>query len=237
MVGEHDRRPSMHACRRLGRLLGRAGLFTATVEVTLCRRVCLGPPRRLSEWRPEMGSNATLRAYVAPDTPTQAVAVSAARAADTGGRHSRVIAVAVSAVTLAGFGAALVAIVRSPSTVSTVSPTSTTVDIALERRLIAESAANLESGAWVPYHGSPGVPGVVVPYGWAKPGPGMDGIRRSAQDGIPIYDRPDGVVVGYEFASLGYVPRSVAEEPSFDPHAARVSRFGCDPTRDCPGTR
>ncbi|MFN8040098.1 MAG: SGNH/GDSL hydrolase family protein [Acidimicrobiales bacterium] len=83
-------------------------------------------------------------------------------------------------------------------------------------------------GSWVPYGGDDALhPGVVVPQaqGWAH-----SGDPASTPGRTPIYDRPDGSVVGYAYSQLGFVP--LAEDPTFDAHAERVRRFGCDAFAD-----
>jgi hypothetical protein len=99
--------------------------------------------------------------------------------------------------------------------------------------LVWQTHEQMLAGGWTRYGGgSPGVPGVVVPSeGWVRLSPGSspwDQFRTAYDKGIAVYDRPDGEIVGYEFANLGFVPRSIAESPGFDPQAARAQKFGCD---------
>ena len=45
-----------------------------------------------------------------------------------------------------------------------------------------------------------------------------------------VYDRPNGVVVGYAYSQLGFVP--LDQDAGFDAAALRAQRFGCDPFTD-----
>jgi hypothetical protein len=46
--------------------------------------------------------------------------------------------------------------------------------------------------------------------GDSTPPPGMPG--------LPVYDRPGGVIVGYELPLLGFIPRSIANDPALLAH-------------------
>lgn len=81
---------------------------------------------------------------------------------------------------------------------------------------------------WMRYSGSPGIPGVDVPKdAWVRFTPSVDHLREAYHRGIPVFDRPDGDVIGYDFANLGFVPRSIAEAPGFDAEAARAAKGAC----------
>jgi len=45
--------------------------------------------------------------------------------------------------------------------------------------------------------------------------------------GLPVFDGPDGNQIGVHFSMVGFVTLSGA--PTFDPSAARLRNFGCDP--------
>lgn len=69
--------------------------------------------------------------------------------------------------------------------------------------------------------------------GWMRYFPSGDPAALAASGGKePLYDAPDGAVIGYSFAALGvFTPEQVAA-PGFDPAALRVARYGCDPVVD-----
>ena len=84
------------------------------------------------------------------------------------------------------------------------------------------------ASGWLPYWGEdvlhPDPGGLAGPQGYAHHG---DNITFGK---VPICDAPDGVLVGYVYSQLGFV--SVADDPTFDAHAERVARFGCDAFQD-----
>lgn len=45
--------------------------------------------------------------------------------------------------------------------------------------------------------------------------------------GLPVFDRPDGEQVGVHFSMVGFV--ALSDASTFDPAAARLRTFGCDP--------
>lgn len=106
-----------------------------------------------------------------------------------------------------------------------------------ERAEIKKSWDSFVAGEWVRYHGTAGAAGVSVPDGWVKPSPSQDNLRQAFVSGLPVFDKPDGTILGYDFASLGYIPAEMATRPGFDPKAARIAKFGCDPsTAGCVST-
>lgn len=83
------------------------------------------------------------------------------------------------------------------------------------------------AAGWVPYGGVSAVQGVEVPAGaWVK----FEALPKSESvDGrIPVYDAPDGQVIGYAYSNLGFVPKEIAESGQFDAAQARIAKFGCD---------
>ena len=66
--------------------------------------------------------------------------------------------------------------------------------------------------------------------GFPVPDPDPTGGLRT-----PVHDRPDGAIVGYEYAEIGFVERAVAESGTFDVGAAiaaldatNLEKYGCD---------
>ena len=94
-----------------------------------------------------------------------------------------------------------------------------------------ERLAAAGAPGWSPYGGTLLFPDYASEYpdidfgliGWVTAG-GTSGERR------PIYDTPEGDVIGYHYQHLGFVP--LAEADTFDATAARIDKYGCDPIED-----
>lgn len=92
-------------------------------------------------------------------------------------------------------------------------------------------------GDWVEYGGVSAVPGVDVPRGsWIKNPDRRPDLREPgalANDGtFEVFDRPDGSLIGYYFAELGFASKELVDSGGYDPVAAIKSKYGCDVMRD-----
>ena len=79
-------------------------------------------------------------------------------------------------------------------------------------------------GGWARYWGDDALHGgtpSAEAQGWIRSG---DLAGRPGR--APVYDQPDGQIVGFAYSQLGFVP--LAADATFDAHAERVRRFGCD---------
>jgi len=90
---------------------------------------------------------------------------------------------------------------------------------------------------WVQYGGLSAVTGVEVPVSaWLRDvdrRPGMQEPGALAEDGtFEVFDRPDGSLIGYYFAELGYAPKDLVDSGAYDPVAAIKANYGCDVMRD-----
>jgi hypothetical protein len=108
-----------------------------------------------------------------------------------------------------------------------------------EMQAATERLARQLATGWVPYGGSPEIEGTSTPTGsWTRAGPTeqVDCDHRPDARGIPrllrcpVYDEPDGAVIGYRYNGLGYVPVELAE--TFDHGRALLEQRGCDPFAD-----
>ncbi len=103
-------------------------------------------------------------------------------------------------------------------------PPSVPDDPALDRLM-----AQIERG-WIPYQGFVIGSGAEGPLGVAPAG-----YKGEAPDfRMAIYDAPDGNIIGYDYAGLGFLPVDVADAGTFDATAARIAMYGCDATVEVP---
>jgi hypothetical protein len=113
------------------------------------------------------------------------------------------------------------------ASVSSEGSTTTSVDDELQ---VANDVLEAQLAAgWVPAAFEPGATAVEVPEEmWVR----MDAESIAPPDldpelrRVPVYDAPDGQVIGYNYLSLGFIPLDMADD--FDGAAARVARYGCD---------
>lgn len=132
------------------------------------------------------------------------------------GAASLCVVVGLSSRATAGAGGAASA-ASTPDTLSEASRA--TVPAAIERQLAT---------GWVGYNGGFALLPELrdsSPKGYLRVGEWSSEPGRAA-----VYDRPEGKVVGYAYAQLGFVP--LADDPGFDAHRTRVERFGCDQFHD-----
>jgi hypothetical protein len=92
----------------------------------------------------------------------------------------------------------------------------------------------LKNGGWVRYDLHPAVPIESVPNeAWVR----LDPLGTPPEDAetlrTPVYDAPDGELIGYHYPRVGFVPPEVANSGDFDPRAAEEERWGCA-SPDCP---
>jgi hypothetical protein len=118
-------------------------------------------------------------------------------------------------------------------------PTTTATDPSQSRLTPAQAEqaqqqlAQQQATGWVPYAASPGVPGVQVPTSAWLGGLSNNAIPFDAkavgdQLRLPVYDSPNGKMIGYYYLGLGYIPAAMASDPTFDAAKARVAKYGCD---------
>lgn len=92
-----------------------------------------------------------------------------------------------------------------------------------------------EANGWVPYGSASAIPGGPHIEGWRRPTEGdmvtdfddAGNVVGRHLERFPVYDKPDGAVIGYHYSGVGFVPLDQVE--AFDPSAARVEVWGCDP--------
>ena len=98
-------------------------------------------------------------------------------------------------------------------------------------RANADLDAQLRSG-WVRWEGAEGYfVGELAPKGSYKPTGGNEASNPLVDaDRTPVYDAPNGTVVGFNYNSLGWV--SLERSQGFDAAKARVEKNGCDPVLD-----
>lgn len=93
---------------------------------------------------------------------------------------------------------------------------------------VPEALASVYASGWLPYDGDdvlhPEPGGVAKPKGFAHYG------ENVAPGEAPIYDAPNGKIIGYAYSQLGYV--AAADDAAFDAHARRVAKYGCDSFQD-----
>ena len=100
----------------------------------------------------------------------------------------------------------------------------------------ARIAAGPQEG-WMPFTSEPGIAGIEVPAGWVRLNKSdmLSGPDGGEPPRVAVFDRPDGVLLGYVYPSLGYVPKEIADSPGFSVSQARIDKYGCDITRTaCP---
>lgn len=95
---------------------------------------------------------------------------------------------------------------------------------------VDEAKAKLDQqmkSGWIPFSGAEvAVPGATSPNdAWVRST--IDDAART-EGRQPVYNSPNGNVVGYVYFNLGYVPQAVADSGQFDARAARIQKFGCD---------
>jgi len=106
--------------------------------------------------------------------------------------------------------------------------------------LVATEAAIIKLNAqiaagWIPFSASPAVPGIDAPpeLWMAVNVDDMMETLRTLGEGTelvgaaPLFDQPEGSLVGYHIPSFGYIP--VEMVPEFDTAEKRIAIFGCDP--------
>jgi hypothetical protein len=107
--------------------------------------------------------------------------------------------------------------------------TSTTVS----REVLDQATERLEeqrAAGWIPVSPDPVIEGVEVPsIVWMRAGDSVAPLEFDPQQlRVPVYDEMDGVVIGYDYQRLGYVPLAVADSGEFDAARARIDKYGCD---------
>lgn len=120
-------------------------------------------------------------------------------------------------------GQASTALPPAPSSVGT-SATTTPPGSDLAAAAIEQQIAT----GWVPYSARDAL----------GPEDGGDSVKGYLKWGEPVvepgkakvYDRPNGVVVGYAYSQLGFVP--LEQDAGFNAAALRAQRLGCDPVTD-----
>jgi hypothetical protein len=82
----------------------------------------------------------------------------------------------------------------------------------------------------VHHFAGPGMPGGIVPeIAWIDgEGPGWFFLPRTGRREVRA--TPGGEVIGFDYADIGYIPRELAEHPSFDARRLTVARHGCVPS-------
>lgn len=103
---------------------------------------------------------------------------------------------------------------------------------ALNEIALKEIEQNIQNG-WEKYNDTR-LDGVFM-CGWVRPFEvKSDDIPKflESNGAVPVYDAPNGSVMGYSYAFLGYVDRATAERPDFDPARLRREKNGCDPLTD-----
>jgi len=99
---------------------------------------------------------------------------------------------------------------------------------------IAKLNAQIEAG-WIPFRSSPALPGIDDPPElWLSVNSDylMQTLRTLGEasnlvGAAPLYDRPQGSLVGYHIPGFGYIP--VDKVPEVDTANERIAIFGCDP--------
>jgi hypothetical protein len=113
-------------------------------------------------------------------------------------------------------------------------PGSTFPDDWTEEEIAAyEVLLRQQAAGWVPFGGSGYADYEVPDEAWiAHPQ-----IEDPVEHRFAVHDEPNGLIVGYAYPGLGYVPAGVADSPAFDAAARRIERYGCDAQEDrsCPG--
>lgn len=110
---------------------------------------------------------------------------------------------------------------------STLPPTEAERAEALNKLAASIIGPMLTEGGWMPYSGS----SITNPQDTSRKGYLHYG--ENAEPGkAPIYDAPNGTVIGYAYSRLGFV--TLAEDVGFDAHAEQMRRFGCDQTDSSP---
>jgi hypothetical protein len=101
-------------------------------------------------------------------------------------------------------------------------------DLAAASRRLDEQVAS----GWVPFEDDRPYSGEPVS-GWVPIAPDGQSLLPAFDAGesrLPVYvERGGGAVLGYVYDYIGFVPVALAESGSFDPHAVRSERVGCDP--------
>lgn len=146
-------------------------------------------------------------------------------------RVSLVLVVAVVFV-----GAAVVLLSRDSDNGSdiasgTATPTTVSQEVldAATERLMEQRTAG-----WIPVAPQPALEGITVPpVVWMRAGDGIAPPEYDATEGrVPVYDEMDGVVIGYDYQRLGFVPLEIADSGEFDAKQARIDKYGCDVVLD-----
>jgi len=98
-------------------------------------------------------------------------------------------------------------------------------------RADADLKAQYDAG-WLRYDGAEGyVPGELGPKGSFMPTGATEALSLGIDaDRTPVYDAPNGTVIGFNYNDLGWV--SLERSQGFDAAKARVEKNGCDPVLD-----
>ncbi len=128
-------------------------------------------------------------------------------------------------------------IVDQPTTSMTASPTPTgTGPTPEELQAADELLAQQQANGWVPYGGGSAIPGGSAQEGWVRyqkledMAPTFDdsgNVVGRHLERFPVYDAPNGAIIGYHYSGVGFVPLDQLE--TFDATAARIEMWGCDP--------
>ena len=94
-----------------------------------------------------------------------------------------------------------------------------------------EFQENMASG-WMPYEDDAPFAGSSVK-GWMPifaDGSQLLAMYQKVEGRLPVFsERGGGELLGYSYQYLGYVSVDIADGGSFDAHAERMARIGCDP--------
>jgi len=175
-----------------------------------------------------------------PDVTTDYVEAEAGRQRTS---RSWVVGVGVAAAALAVLLLGIFAFGRANSSSSTsVAPAAVPPSVpdarTAGRPLTPQEADELlkqqMAAGWVPYAGAPAAGDAPPPLAWQpySANPRSADVETGPNGGQPVYDAPNGNVVGYHYTNLGYVSKAHAESGQFDPAQARIAKFGCDPQGD-----
>lgn len=141
------------------------------------------------------------------------------------------VAVAAATVAIAGLGivavaqsseqpAAEVSVAAPPAQISVEQAQPTQEEIEAANRRLDEQIAS----GWLPYSGVSAIKGKPnAPEGSWWP---ADAVPAGDDGRIPIYNNPDGDVIGYYFSNLGFV--ALDDLDGFDARTERIQTFGCD---------
>jgi len=160
----------------------------------------------------------------------------------TQGHRSRALLVAASVGILALAGVLVQRTASQDSVQSygapeTVAPVTTVVPTPAEIEAAEKKRAELMASGWVMVDIDPVIVGDAVPgIGYRRAinaggSPyGQETVKDSAGvERTPVWDAPDGQVIGYRYPNLGFVSKATGDKPSFDALAIYRSRGECEP--------